>query len=108
MSSPAEMLSELGGGGGRAGHSLLPLPPPRAVFTVPVSGLFGGGTEYAAMAADAVRMMCIQVTIQLMVYLSSEDPLVGFFTSDFLLLLLYILLGVMLYWLALRKLVTFT
>ena len=59
------------------------------------------------MVQDAIRMLCNQVTIQAMMSLSSGSgsDAVPFFSSDFLLLVVYVILGVMLYWLAVRKLV---
>jgi uncharacterized membrane protein SirB2 len=75
-----------------------------ALFTVSISNVIG--PEYLPMVHDVARMVAIQVTIQLMVYLSSPSGQ-PFFTQDFALLVIYIVLGVMLYWLALRKIVAF-
>ena len=64
------------------------------------------GPEYVPFVADCVRMLCIQATIQLMMTMSaSPGSTVAFFSPDFVLLILYVLLGVMLYWLAVRRLV---
>jgi hypothetical protein len=73
-----------------------------AMFTVPVSSLVG--KEYIPLVDDVVRMVCIQCTIQLMIFLGGGA---AFFTSDFVLLVIYVVLGVMLYWLVVRKAVAF-
>jgi hypothetical protein len=75
-----------------------------AMTSVSVSNLLG--PEYLPMVHDVVRMVAIQLTIQLMVYLSSPGG--GLFTQDFVMLVVYIVLGVMFYWLVIRKLVAFT
>jgi hypothetical protein len=62
------------------------------------------GVEYVPLVDDIVRMVCIQATIQIMVFLAGGG---SFFTADFVMLVVYIVLGVMLYWLAIRKLVSF-
>ena len=64
------------------------------------------GPDFVPMANDVVRMVCIQVSIQLMLVLAGGN--MRFLSTDFLLLVFYIALGVMLYWLAVRKLIVFT
>lgn len=64
-----------------------------------------GNPEYVGMVDDIVRMVLIQVTIQFLYYINNSD--VGFFTPDFFLLVLYIVLGVCVYWLIFKKLVVF-
>lgn len=85
------------------------LPPPQqqsSLFTIDVSSTIG--PDFAPMANDVARMVCIQVAIQLMLVLASGGANgIAFFSSEFLLLVFYIVLGVMLYWLAVRKLVVF-
>ena len=74
-----------------------------ALFQWRVSSLLG--EEYVPVFEDALRMLCIQATIQLMSFMSSPDSeRPAFFTSEFMLLIIYVLLGVMLYWLVLRRL----
>lgn len=63
------------------------------------------GKEYPVMFDDIMRMVVIQFTIQLMFYLSSPDR--GFFTEEFVLLVLYVILGVSLYWLVFRNIIVF-
>jgi len=65
------------------------------------------GADYVPMANDVLRMVCIQVAIQVMLVLSDPTGRTRLFSPDFLMLVVYITLGVMLYWLALRKLVVF-
>lgn len=66
------------------------------------------GSDFVPMANDVVRMVCIQVAIQMMLVLSSSGGEgIAFFSAEFLLLVFYIALGVMLYWLAVRKLLLF-
>jgi hypothetical protein len=76
-------------------------PPFASVFHLDVSAIVG--SEYLPLVDDVIRMVCVQVTIQLMVYLSGSSA--SFFTSEFALLLVYVVLGVMLYWLVVRKIV---
>ncbi len=83
-------------------------PPPtmtNAIFNIDVGEVFG--PDFVPMANDVLRMVCIQVAIQVMLVLAGASG-VRFFSADFLLLVFYIALGVMLYWLAVRKLLLFT
>ena len=80
-----------------------PASPLHAVFKVDVSGLVGA--DYLPMLDDVVRMVCIQATIQLMIFMAGGSG--PFFSADFVMLVLYVILGVMLYWLVIRKLVAF-
>lgn len=57
------------------------------------------------MLADAMRMLCIQATIQLMGVLSGGEPSSSFLSADFVLLVVYVVLGVMMYWLAVRRVI---
>lgn len=60
--------------------------------------------EYLPMIDDMLRVVCIQVAIQLMLFASGESQ---FFTAEFVMLVIYIVLGVALYWLVAKKLVVF-
>ncbi len=62
--------------------------------------------EYVSLMDDISRMVIIQFTIQFLYYINNKDG-EGFFTIDFFLLLVYIVLGVCLYWLIFKKTVTF-
>ena len=60
--------------------------------------------EYIPYIEDLIRMMLIQIVIQLMFY--AKDPIDHpFLTSTFFELLLYISVGVSVYWLLFKKLV---
>jgi hypothetical protein len=73
-----------------------------ALFNWRVSEMLG--SEYVPITEDILRMLCIQATIQLMSFMSSSDAeRPAFWTSDFVLLVVYVILGVMLYWLVLRR-----
>ena len=89
------------------GASVVPPMPPinASMFHVDVGEAFG--VDFVPLSNDLVRMLCIQVSIQIMLVLSGM-PGVGFFTADFLLLVFFTSLGLTLYWLAVRKIVVFT
>ena len=74
-----------------------------SIYTVDVSKTLG--SEYVPLCEDVARMFLIQLTIQLMFYLSIPER--AFMTDEFVLLLLYIGLGVSLYWLVFRNIVKF-
>jgi hypothetical protein len=61
--------------------------------------------EYIGLIEDIIRMVTIQITIQFLYFINNTDS--GFFTVDFFLLLLYIILGVCVYWLVFKKLILF-
>jgi len=61
--------------------------------------------EYVDLVNDVVRMMTIQFVIQILYCVNSDD--VPFFSLDFVLLLLYVALGVCVYWMVIKKLVSF-
>lgn len=63
-----------------------------------------GNPDYIDLIQDIVRMVIIQLTIQFLYYVNNTEN--GFFTVDFILLVLYIVLGVCVYWLVFKKLVT--
>lgn len=65
------------------------------------------GPGYTAFFEDVTRMVCIQLTIQLMIYFGSAERDPMFFTADFLVMLTYIVLGVALYWLVIKRVVVF-
>lgn len=58
------------------------------------------------MTEDLVRMFIIQLTIQCLLYMT--DPThYALFTPEFIVLLIYILIAIMLYWLIFKKVVQF-
>uniref|UniRef100_A0A6C0BH00 Uncharacterized protein n=1 Tax=viral metagenome TaxID=1070528 RepID=A0A6C0BH00_9ZZZZ len=62
--------------------------------------------EYVDLVDDIARMVIIQIAIQFLYYLNSSDN-IQFFSSDFILLVIYMVLGIMLYRLVFRKMITF-
>jgi hypothetical protein len=82
-----------------------PPPPPPPLFPIHVSNV---GSDVAPLGNDGLRMICIQIAIQLMLALSDPSGVGSIFTSEFILLIVYITLGSMLYWLAIRRIVAFT
>lgn len=82
-----------------------PASAPVSLFPVDLSTTLG--PDVVPMANDMLRMLCIQVAIQAMLVLAGAEGATRFFSTEFLLLIFYIALGVMLYWLALRKLFVF-
>lgn len=79
-------------------------PPP--LFPIHVSHHVG--SDVAPLGNDVLRMICIQLAIQLMLALSDPSGVGSVFTTEFILLIVYITLGAMLYWLAIRRIVAFT
>jgi hypothetical protein len=62
--------------------------------------------EYIELADDVARMVIIQVAIQFLYYLNNTEQ-VQFFSADFILLVIYMVLGILLYRLVFRKMITF-
>jgi hypothetical protein len=75
-----------------------------ALYQINISEYFG--PDYVDMFNDIARFVCIQVAIQIMLY-SINAQQFPFFSSDFFMLLIFIIVGVMAYWLVLRKVVAF-
>lgn len=62
--------------------------------------------EYVEFANDILRMVTIQFVIQFLYFLNNPVD-VSFFSVDFFLLVLYVSLGVCVYWLVIKKLIMF-
>jgi len=73
----------------------------KSMFSFEISKTMGD--DFAPIANDFMRMLCIQLAIQVLVASNTD----GIFTGEFFLLLLYIAIGVVLYWAVVRKLVIF-
>jgi len=71
-----------------------------SIYTVNIS------KDYVEMLNDIARFTIIQLAIQIMLVLM-EPTRFSIFSMDFLLLLVFVNIGVMLYWLVFRKLVVF-
>jgi hypothetical protein len=63
------------------------------------------GKEYLPLAEDLARTLVIQVLVQLLV--AAVDDSAPFLSADFLIVLVYVLLGVAAYHLLLRRAVRF-
>jgi hypothetical protein len=72
-----------------------------ALFTINVSDSLG--EEYRPLFFDIARMVCLHATIQFMSYMGGQTH--SFFSPEFVELLLYIVIGTMLFWLVIRKIV---
>jgi hypothetical protein len=85
-----------------AGSNLLPV----AKYTIDVTRAWGAG--YAPFLEDVVRMTCVQATIQLMIFFSAGGGAISaLLTAELVLLMVYVVFGVGVYWLAVRRLVAF-
>lgn len=79
------------------------VPPP--LIEVDVTREWGPG--YAGFLEDVLRMLCIQLTIQILLYCSSDSGTMSFLSTQFLMMIVYVVLGVALYWLVLKRVVVF-
>ena len=71
-----------------------------ALFDIDVSSIIG--EEYIPLVQDVSRMITLQIIIQFMLFLRDSDHY-PFFSESFFELLFYIILGLMFYWLVIRK-----
>ena len=62
--------------------------------------------DYIDLLNDICRMVIIQFAIQFLFYINNTGE-TDFFSSEFILLIIYIVLAVCLYWLVFKKLVVF-
>ena len=90
----------------RAGQDsrLLQGEEPPAFFLLDISERIG--PEYVLMFDDFLRMAVIQCTLQLMMSVSNPTA-PSLLSAEFLLMLIYVLIGVALYWLVVRQVVGF-
>tara|TARA_Y100000389_G_scaffold193485_1_gene222299 strand:+ start:1583 stop:1807 length:225 start_codon:yes stop_codon:yes gene_type:complete len=63
--------------------------------------------EYVPYIEDVIRMIILQFIINFM-YFSKDPTNNGFFTMEFFELVLYIIIGVSVYWLIFKKLIKLT
>jgi hypothetical protein len=76
-----------------------------SIYNIKVSELVGA--EYVGMFNDMARFMIIQISIQFL--LMTIDPnAYSILSGDFIVLLMFIVVGVMCYWLLFRKIVSFS
>jgi hypothetical protein len=71
---------------------------------LPISQLVG--PRYVDLVNDLLRMITIQSTIQFMYWAADDADTVHLLSSDFVLLLLFIVLGVALYHLVIKQMVS--
>lgn len=62
--------------------------------------------DYIDLINDIARMVTIQITIQFLFFINNPSE-INFFSIDFILLTLYMVLGICVYWLIIKKLVIF-
>lgn len=80
-------------------------PVDASLYTVNVSKHFGG--DAASALNDVGRMLSIQITVQALLYFN--DPNCdAFFSAEFVLMSMYVILGVLVYWLISRRVVQWT
>lgn len=82
------------------GQTYLPEP----LHRIDISGTVG--SEYIPLFEDIVRVLCIQLTVQLMLYFGGAER--SLFTVELLCVSAYVVLGVMLYWLVFKHVASFT
>lgn len=79
-------------------------PLAQALLSYNVSSAFG--KEYVDVFYDMSRMLVIQMVIQMLMHLTDADRF-PFFSVEFVLMCIYIVLGVLVYWLIFKKTVQF-
>lgn len=75
-----------------------------AIFQFDISSKLG--PEYVPMFHDLARFTVIQLGIQIMLYTMDSERF-AIFSADFGVLLLFIMVGVLFYWLVFRKVIDF-
>jgi len=75
----------------------------QALYEINVSEMLGS-VEYKGMFEDMARFIFIQIMIQAMLVMMAPDQY-HFFAPDFLMLIIFVTLGVMFYWLVFKKII---
>ena len=79
--------------------------PNKSLYQINITESFG--PEYVELFNDISRFVIIQIAIQIM--LVTVDPTAySLFSGDFLILLLFVIIGVLTYWLVFRKIISFS
>ena len=65
-----------------------------------------GSKEYLFLANDIFKFVSIQFSIQFMYFLANPQKN-QMFDADFLMLILFLIIGLLFYWLIFRKIVSF-
>ena len=76
----------------------------QSIYTIDISGRWG--KEYIPMMDDILRFVAIQFMIQILMY-SMDASMFPFFSPDFFLLLIFIVIGVMFYHLVFKRIIAF-
>ena len=71
-------------------------------FNFKVTESFGEDAAWALN--DVMRMLAIQFTVQALMYFNDPNSR-SFFTGEFVLMTLYVVLGVLVYWLIIRRII---
>lgn len=87
-----------------AGHAETGYLPAATLYTIPVTAYLGA--EYIPFVQDVARMVVLQFVIQIMLMLKTSELSI-LFNINFIELVFYIVLGVAVYWLIVRKMVRF-
>ena len=75
----------------------------KSIYVVKVSD-YVGGLEYLPVIQDVIRMLIISVVHQFMMSMKYPETF-SIMSEDFLEYIIYIILGIMIYWLIFRKVV---
>lgn len=75
-----------------------------SLFNIDVSNTLG--SEYVEMFNDLTRFLIIQISIQFMLCMADPEN-ISMFSGDFIVLMCFVVVGVLFYWLVLRKIVHF-
>lgn len=74
------------------------------LFTYDITNYFG--KEYVDVFYDVSRLLVIQIVIQFLMYMTDNEKH-QFFSTDFIVMSIYIVLGVLMYWLIFKKIIHF-
>lgn len=74
------------------------------LFSYDITSVFG--REYVDVFYDVSRLLVIQVVIQFLMYMTDNEKH-QFFSTDFIVMSIYIVLGVLVYWLIFKKIIHF-
>jgi hypothetical protein len=79
--------------------------PIESIYTLNVSKKLGN-PEYIGMLNDIARFTIIQIAIQFMLVITDPKRF-SMFSADFMVLVLFVVVGVMFYWLVFKKIISF-
>jgi hypothetical protein len=76
----------------------------KTLYQISISEILG--EDYVDLVNDMVRLVIIQIAIQTMLIIGDPEHY-SFFSGDFGILILFIVIGVMFYWLVFKKFISF-